>query len=163
LDKTVKLLVVILVCLFVVIGVIYALTSIGIIKIGYKITPSSTQAPTMTPNPINLDLGTIPSGSSGPKDFGKVGTLSLPVSYEITFTLDTSSASDFAYFTVYIYLYPSGSSYYSYSFLLTKSYPSDYETVSAGNYDIQVKIDYQAVSVTSDKTGTVNISVSYPG
>jgi hypothetical protein len=163
LDKTVKLLVVILVCLFVVGGIVYALTSIGFIKIGYKITPSSTQAPTMTPNPINLDLGTIPSGSSGTKDFGKVGTLSLPVGYQITFTLDTSSASDFAAFSVYIYLYPSGSSYYTYSFLLTKSYPSDYETVSAGNYDIQVKVDYMAVSVTSDRTGTVSISVSYPG
>jgi len=163
LDKTVKLLVVILVCLFVVGGIVYALTSIGFIKIGYKITPSSTQAPTMTPNPINLDLGTIPSGSSGTKDFGKVGTLSLPVGYQITFTLDTSSASDFAAFSVYIYLYPSGSSYYTYSFLLTKSYPSDYRTVSAGNYDIQVKVDYMAVSVTSDRTGTVSISVSYPG
>jgi len=163
LDKTVKLLVVILVCLFVVGGIVYALTSIGFIRIGYKITPSSTQAPKMTPNPINLDLGTIPSGSSGTKDFGKVGTLSLPVGYQITFTLDTSSASDFAAFSVYIYLYPSGSSYYTYSFLLTKSYPSDYETVSAGNYDIQVKVDYMAVSVTSDRTGTVSISVSYPG
>jgi len=33
-----------------------------------KITPSTTQAPTITPSTINLDLGTISLGSSGTKN-----------------------------------------------------------------------------------------------
>ncbi len=92
-----------------------------------------------------------------------MATLSLPVSYEITFSLDTTSVADFSSFTVDIYLYRSGESSYSYYFYISKYLSSDSETVSAGTYDVKVKVGYQAITVTSDRIGTVKISVSYPG
>jgi len=87
-KRVIPLLVILTICVMV--GVVVALTAFGTIQISYRITPS-TQAPKLNPNPIQLSLGDIVSGSTGSKDFGKVGTMSLPVGYTITFELDTST------------------------------------------------------------------------
>ena len=162
-DVSVKLLAALIVCSL--IGVTAALASIGTIQIGYTITPTAADAPTMTSNPLSLDLGSIPSGSSGTKEFSKVADLTLPAGYEITFTLDMDSASDFSTFDVYVYLYESGETYFSHSFLLLKTtyWNSDSEVVSTGTYDVTVKITYTAETVTTTSSGTVTIDVSYPG
>ena len=119
----------------------------------------------MTPNPLSLDLGSIPSGSSGTVDFGKVATLDLPAGYEITCTLDTATVPDFSTFEVHVYLYKSGESYWTYSFWFFESPYANYDSkiVEAGTYDVSVKIEYTAVSVTSETTGTAKIDVSFPG
>ena len=137
----------------------------GVVDIGYKITPTGPEAPTMNPNPLSLELGSIPSGSSGTIEFTNVATLDLPVGYEITFTLDTTTASDFDTFDVDVYLYKSGETYYSYWFWFFESPYANYdsEIVDAGTYDVTVEIEYTAVSVTSETTGTVKIDVSFPG
>jgi hypothetical protein len=138
---------------------------IATIQIGYKITPSGGSAPTMTPSTLNLNLGTIPSGSSGTKDFGKVATLNLPVGYEITFTFDLSTTEDFSTFDVHIYIYKTGETMYTYYLYLFKSDIFNRASVvmDAGTYDVQVKITYTAASATAEKTGNVKINVSYPG
>jgi len=141
-------------------SIVYALTQIGFINVGYKITPTA-QPPTMTPSSVSLDLGTIPSGSSGAKDFGKVATLNLPAGYEITFTLDRDSASDFPTFDVTIEIYEGGTRVATVYLHLY-----DYErsvNLAAGTYDIYISVEYQAVSVTADTSGTVTINISYPG
>lgn len=107
-EISVKLLVALIVGLLLTTSVVVALVSIGKIKFGYEITPTTPQAPTLTPSTINLDLGSIPSGSSGDIDFGKVATIELPVGYEITVALDTTTVSDFSSFDVDIYLYETG-------------------------------------------------------
>ena len=108
-----------------------------------------------------MSLGVIPSGSSGSKDFGKVGTLSLPAGYEITFTLDTSIAQDFDSLSVYIYIYREGV-YVSHT-SLSLSWPSDSVTLDAGTYDIHVRVEYKAKSVTTTRTGKIVVSLSWPG
>ena len=137
----------------------------GAIDIGYKITPTGAEAPSMDPNPLNLDLGTIPSGSSGTPEFSKVATLTVPVSYEITFTLDTATAADFATFDVYVYLYRPGETVWAYYFYFENSdyWNYDSEIVDAGTYDVTVEIGYTADTVTSETTGTVKIDGSFPG
>jgi hypothetical protein len=147
-------------------GIVVALMSIGAIQIGYKITPTTTETPTLTPSTIRLDLGSIPSGSSGSKDFGKVATLYLPVGYEITVTLENEFDA-FQGMNVHVYLYEIGATYWSYSFYVWMSeygYNTDSQIVDAGTYDVYVTIDqYSAKSVTSEITGTVEIDISYPG
>ena len=162
-DIPVVLLVIVIVCSG--IGVTAALMSIGVIQVGYKITPTGAEAPTMTPGTLSLDLGSIPSGSSGIKEFSKVATLDLPVAYEITFTLDTTTVSNFNTFDVAVDLYDASTGYWEYSFYFygTKLWNYDSEIVEAGTYDLTVKVEYTAVSVTSETTGTVLIDVSYPG
>jgi len=145
-----------------VMGIVYALTHIGFINVGYKITPTA-QPPTMTPSTVSLDLGTIPSGSSGTKDFGKVATLNLPAGYEITFTLDLDSASNFPTFDVTIEIYKEGTRVDT---VYLKNDPIFYEdsaNLAAGTYDIYISVEYQATSVTTDTSGTVTINISYPG
>ena len=153
--------------LFIAVGiaaVAVASAIIGTIYIGYRITPT-VEAPTMTPGTLNLDLGTIPSGSTGTKDFGKVATLDLPAGYEITFTLDTATVPDFITFSVSVYLYKPGETYWTYYFYFSKIEFSNYdsEIVDTGTYDVRVEISYTAMSVTVETTGTVKIEVSYPG
>ena len=147
------------------IAVVAAAVIFGTIDIGYRITPTEAEAPTMTPNPLSLDLGTIPSGSSGDVDFGKAATLDLQVGYEITCTLDLATVGDFTTFEVYVYLYITGETFWKYYFYFenTEYWNYDSKIVDAGTYDVQVKIAYTAVSVTSETTGTVKVDVSYPG
>ena len=137
----------------------------GVVDIGYKITPTSEEAPTMTPSPLSLDLGTIPSGSSDVVEFTNVATLDLPVGYEITFTLDLATTGDFTTFDVHVYLYRPGETVSAYFFFLQNSdYWNDAsEVVEAGTYDVHVEITYTADSVTEETTGTVKIEVSFPG
>jgi len=143
-----------------VVGVVFAAVNFGRIEVSYEVTPA-VEAPTLSPNPIILDLGSIPSGSTGSKDFGVVGSLSLPAGYEITFSLDTSCAEDFESLAVYIYLYEDGS-YVDYAYL-TLSFPDDSLTLNAGDYDLRVKIEYTAKSVTSARSGTIVVNVLWPG
>ena len=137
----------------------------GVVDIGYKITPTGEDAPTMNPSTLSLDLGTIPSGSSGTVDFGKVATLDLPVGYEITFTLDLTTTEDFNTFDVNIFLYVPGETVASDWIYLKNSqlWNSDSEIVDTGSYDVQVEITYTANSVTAETIGTVKIDVSFPG
>jgi len=130
--------------------------------ITYKITPVA-QAPTLTPNPVNLDLGEIVSGSSGEKDFGKTATLSLPASWDITFSLNTTTLDDFESFEVTIAIYWAGTDdIVGYLYLYDYS-PSRSRSLVAGDYDLYMEIEYTAKSVTSTTTGTVKITISYPG
>lgn len=147
------------------IAVVVAAVIIGTIDIGYKITPTPAESPTMTPNPLNLDLGTIPSGSSDDVDFGKVATLDLPAGYEITFTLDLTTTTDFSTFDVDIVIYVAGEPYASYWIYLYNNelFNSDSRIIDAGSYDVQVSITYTANSVAVETTGTVKVDVSYPG
>ena len=145
------------------IGVVSALIQIGSINVGYKITP--IQPPTMTPSTVSLNLGDIPSGSSGEKDFGKVATLYLPSACKVTFTLDRESASDFSKFEVTIKIFKKGEELPTTSVYLSNTY-WDYESskeIDAGTYDIYISVKYKATSVATETTGTVTITISYPG
>ena len=155
-----RLLLVAFIVVAAVIGMALAAANFGRIEVSYQIAPAA-EAPTLNPNPIVLDLGTIPSGSTGSKDFGKVGSLSLPACYKITFSLDTSSAEDFESLKVYIYIYRGGSFIDSVS--LDFAFPNGYATLDAGDYDLYVKIEYTAKSVTSARSGTIIINVLWPG
>ena len=146
------------------IGVVSALIQIGSINVGYKITPIA-QPPTITPSTVSLNLGDIPSGSSGEKDFGKVATLYLPYSCEITFALDRESASDFSKFEVTIKIFKKGEEFPTTSVYLSNTY-WDYESskeIDAGTYDIYISVKYKATWVATETTGTVTITISYPG
>ena len=122
-----------------VVGIVFAAVNFGCIEISYEVTPA-VEAPSLSPNPIVLDLGSIPSGSTGSRDFGVVSVLSLPAGYEITFSLDTSCAEDFESLAVHIYLYEN-SKYVDYAYL-TLSFPNDSIMLNAGDYDLSVKIEY---------------------
>jgi len=141
-------------------GIVVALRSFGAIQIGYNVVPS-TQAPTLNPNPIQVSLGDVVSGSTGSKDFGKVGTLSLPTGYAITFELDTSTVKDhFDSFTAYIHVYRDGSLVGSFSLSLTS--PSYSVTLDPGSYDLHLKVSYTAKSVSFAVSGTATITLKYP-
>ena len=148
-----------------IVAVLAASVIFGVVDIGYRITPTGSEAPSMDPNPLNLDLGTIPSGSSGIKDFEKVATLNLPVGYEITFTLDLATTGDFSTFDVNINIYePEVAMASLYLYLQNIEYwNSDSGILDAGTYDVHVKITYTADSVSEETTGTVKIDVSFPG
>ena len=159
----VLLLVTVIVCSGV--GVTAALMSMGVIQLGYRITSTSAEAPTMMPSPLSLDLGSIPSGSSGIKEFSDVATVTLPVGYELTFTLDTTTITDFTAFDVVVEFWRPGDLLPAHLFHLSeKSYWNEAsDIVDAGTYNVAVKVEYTAVIVTSETTGTVTIDVSYPG
>lgn len=148
-----------------IVAVLAASVIFGVVDIGYKITPTGPEAPTMTPNQLNLDMGSIPSGSSGIKEFPNVATLTLQVDYEITVTLDLATTGDFTTLDVRVRLYKPGEEFWTYSFLVWNSpYGNEIsQIVETGTYDVTVKVDYTAVSVTSETTGTVKIDVSFPG
>ncbi len=162
-SKTVPLWLLFIVSL--VVTVCAASVIFGVVNIGYRITPTTPEAPTMSPDPLNLDLGDIPSGTSDVKDFGKVATLTLPAGYEVTFTLDLATSGDFTTFDVWIHVYEAGADGVPTAALLKNQelWNSESLVLAAGVYDVQVKISYTAVSVTSETTGSVLIDVSYPG
>ena len=145
------------------IGVVVALTAFGTIQIGFRITPS-TQSPTLNPSTISVDLGDIVSGSTGSIDFGKVGTMSLPVGYTITAELDTSTVENyFDTFYLYIDVYEAGTTNFVASFYLSIPYfPSESETFDAGDYDLYLRVYYTAKSVSSTVSGTATITLQYP-
>ena len=151
--------------ILVIAAVVAASVIFAAVHIGYRITPGVTEPPSMTPNPLNLDLGDIPSGSSGSREFIDAAVLDLTVSYEITFTLDLTTVGDFDTFTVSIYLYVQGETVYTYFFYLENIEYWNYSSkiVDTGTYDVRVEISYTAVSVTSETTGSVKVDVSYPG
>ena len=144
------------------IGVVYALAEIGFINISYRIVPT-TQPPTMNPSSVSLDLGEIPSGSFGTKDFGKVATLNLPANYEITFILDTETVKDFVRFTVYIKIYEGTDLIHTVTLYDYEPWNEESVELEAGTYDIYVSVEYEASSVTGEKTGAVLVTIYYPG
>ena len=133
-------------------------------KISYVIQPA-VETPTLTPNPVMLDLGNIPSGSTGEKDFGNTATLSLPAGYEITFELDTATVDDFDSFTTSITIYEAGTTNYIGCVTLGEDWPpsSDSRILDAGEYDLYIEISYTAKSVTTETSGEVIINISWPG
>jgi len=159
-EVSLKLILALIIVLFLATGIVLALVSIGTVQIGYEITPMPSP-PTISPNPISLDLGSIPSGSSGIKDFGTVATLEVPAGYEITFTLDTSTISDFTEFYVNIQLYKPGVG--SYLIDLSEEFPSESRLVYAGTYEVKVYVTYTAKNVTTATSGAVIIDISYQG
>jgi|GEM_PF-2064698 len=142
-----------------IVGVAVALVLIGKVEIGYRILPG----PTFSPDVVSLDLGAIPSGSSGTKDFGSVATLQLAADYEITFELDLNTTQDFEVFNVTIELFKSGEDSASYVFNLinTDTGFRESKVVSAGTYDVYIKVTYTVKEVTAEKSGTVKIYVYY--
>ena len=154
-----KLLIILAAAVLAGLGIAYALTQIGIIQMPYTITPSTSQAPSMNPSSVSLDLGDIPAKSAGTKEFQNVATLTLPYSYEITFTLDLNGLEGFSDISVRVYLYKPGSTYYSYSFLLMDSeyFNSESKIVDAGSYEVWVEVEYTAIETSSSVSGTVTI------
>ena len=140
------------------VGVVYAVTQVGWVKLGYKVAGP----PSMSPSEVALDLGTIPSGASGVMDFGKVAELDLPTEYELKFSLDLESVEVFEELTVTIEIYDEGGSQVA---LLTLS--NDPQTceasveLQAGTYTLHLKVEYQAQHVSEEVTGKVIIYVSY--
>lgn len=93
-----------------------------------------------------------------------MATLNVPVGYEITFSLDSSSAQHFDTFDVTIVAYKQGETTGSYWWYFYKGvFYTWSNVVAAGTYDIQVKVTYTAMTMTSETTGTVKIDISYPG
>ena len=143
-------------------GVVIALTVFGTMQISYRIVPS-TQAPSLNPNPISVNLGDIVSGSTGSKDFGKVGTMSLPTGYSITAEIDVSSVqNDFNSFYLYIDVYEAGTTNYVGDFYLSLYTTSDSLTLDPGDYDLYLRVYYTANSVSTAVSGTVTITFKYP-
>lgn len=143
-------------------GVVIALTVFGTIQISYRIVPS-TQAPSLNPNPISVNLGDIVSGSTGSKDFGKVGTMSLPTGYSIIAEIDVSSVQDdFSSFYLYIDVYEAGTTNYVGDFYLSLYTTSDSLTLNPGDYDLYLRVYYTANSVSTTVSGTVTITFKYP-
>ena len=143
-------------------GVVIALTVFGTMQISYRIVPS-TQAPSLNPNPISVNLGDIVSGSTGSKDFGKVGTMSLPTGYSITAEIDVSSVqNDFSSFYLYINVYEAGTTNYVGDFYLSLYTTSDSLTLDPGDYDLYLRVYYTANSVSTTVSGTVTITFKYP-
>ena len=143
-------------------GVVIALMVFGTMQISYRIVPS-TQAPSLNPNPISVNLGDIVSGSTGSKDFGKVGTMSLPTGYSITAEIDVSSVqNDFSSFYLYIDVYEAGTTNYVGEFYLSLYTTSDSLTLDPGDYDLYLRVYYTANSVSTTVSGTVTITFKYP-
>ena len=143
-------------------GVVIALTVFGTMQISYRIVPS-TQAPSLNPNPISVNLGDIVSGSTGSEDFGKVGTMSLPMGYSITAEIDVSSVqNDFSSFYLYIDVYEAGTTNYVGDFYLSLYTTSDSLTLDPGDYDLYLRVYYTANSVSTAVSGTVTITFKYP-
>ena len=143
-------------------GVVIAFTVFGTMQISYRIVPS-TQAPSLNPNPISVNLGDIVSGSTGSKDFGKVGTMSLPTGYSITAEIDVSSVQDdFSSFYLYIDVYEAGTTNYVGDFYLSLYTTSDSLTLNPGDYDLYLRVYYTANSVSTTVSGTVTITFKYP-
>ena len=144
------------------VGVVIALVAFGTMQIGYKVVPS-TQAPSLSPNPISVTLGDIVSGSTGSKDFGKVGTISLPTGYSITAELDSSTImSHFSTFYLYIDVYEADTTNWVGDFYLSLYLPSDSLTLDPGDYDLYLRVYYTAESVSSTVSGTATITFNYP-
>ena len=133
---------------------------VGEFKIGYRIEPITSEAVTLNPNPISLDLGTLPSGSTGTIDFGNSCRLSLSAGYDIGFELDVTTISDFSSFQVWVRVYDAGTTHYNILYLDSIMNPR-WITLDAGDYDMHIEIEYDAEHVTEVKAGEIKISISY--
>jgi len=140
------------------VGVVYAAMQVGWVKLGYKVAGP----PSLSPSEVALDLGTIPSGASGVRDFGEVAKLDLPAEYELKFSLDLESVKSFEKLTVTVEIYDEGGTQVA---LLTLSDdPQACEAsveLQAGTYSLHLEVEYQAQYVSEEVTGTVVIYVSY--
>lgn len=134
---------------------------VGEFKIGYRIEPITSEVVTLNPNPISLDLGTLPSGSTGTIDLGNCCRLSLSAGYELQFTLDETTIGDFDSFEVRLKFHEVGTTHVNNLYL---GWQLDYTrpiTLDAGDYDVHIEVEYYAKHVTEIKTGEVEISISY--
>ena len=143
-------------------GIVLALEMFGQINISYVIL-SPNESASLSPNPIQLDLGTIYSGATGIKDFGYVGEMTLPATYHVTFELDSATIQDFTYFKVSIEFRDNSTNEYVTTLRLDNSSPSDGYTFSKGTYKLHITVNYIAKSITSTTSGTINISMSASG
>ena len=141
-------------------GAAYALKVFGRVNVAYEIVPPA-ESPELEPNPIELNLGTIPSGSTGLEGFGKIGRLTLPAGYKITFELNTATAQHSEKLEIVIELYKEGE--HIGCVLLTLSFPEDSIVLDPGTYDLEIEVRYAAKSVTSKKAGTIVIYAMRPG
>jgi len=89
--------------------------------------------------------------------------MTLPDNYEVTFELDSTSIQDFTDFTVKIEVREYSTGEHVTTLYLYDWYPSDSYTFNEGVYNFYITVDYTAKSVTSTTSGTMNISVSFPG
>ena len=140
-----------------------ATTIIAQYRITYEITPPASP-PTQSPSTVSLNLGSIPSGSAGTKEFEKFATLNLPVGYTITCMLTPTPAEDFDDFKVNIYFFRAGITEPAKGWIYLTATPGlneDSTTLDAGKYDVTVKVTYTAKALTTTKTGEVKITVSY--
>ena len=155
---SIKVLVAVVLAVALIVGTVYALTQLGQVKLGYKIAGP----PSMSPNEVVLDVGTIPSGASGVKDFGEVAKLDLPAEYEVTFSLDLESVKSFSMFNVIIKIYDERG--VQVASLSISNDPQACEAsvkLPAGTYSLYLEVEYQAQYVSEEVTGTVIIYVSY--
>lgn len=145
------------------IGVVAGATMVGVINISYIIEPTTSEAVTLNPNTVSLELGTIPSDSVGEIDFGNCCRLSLSAGYRLKFELVESTLNDFSYVDVCIRIYEAGTTNeVGYVPLFQRDWMLvSYETLDAGDYDLHIEVEYQATHVTETTTGEVEISISY--
>lgn len=134
---------------------------VGQFKIGYRIEPTTPEAVTLNPSPIILDLGTLPSGSTGKIDFGNCCRLNLSAGYTIFFALDETTIQDFDRFEVRLEFHEVGTTYIHHLYLgpeLDYTRPIELDD---GNYDLHVEVEYKAKHLTETTTGEVKITISY--
>lgn len=121
------------------------------------IEPEISESLSFEPNPLDLDLGTITAVLEDWKKFDAVSTLTIPETYEITATLDSSTTSDFDYLVVKFW-FNSQEIDYTTTVLVSKSDFSETASLYAGTYDVDVAVTYRAKNVTS--TGTIVVTLS---
>jgi hypothetical protein len=144
------------------IGIVVGATIVGIVNIRYTIKPSSTEAVTLSPNPIVLDLGNISTKSHGIVDFGNTSRLSLSEGYELNFSLDLSSVEPFETFEVTFTTCKAGTTTTYYWFSLDNGYLDDRSHIwDAGNYDVYIEVEYLAKDLAETTSGQAVITVYY--
>ena len=137
-----------------------AAVKLGRLQVHYEVTPAP-QPPSLSPSVVQLDLGSIPSGSTGSRDFGEVGVLELPVETDVAFTLDTSTAKDFETLAIEVSLYMDGARVATAN--LNLEAPSTTLHLDAGTYRLRVEVEYKAVSVAEARSGYITVEVSWLG
>lgn len=128
---------------------------VGEVRVGYEVAPP----PSMEPPVVELDLGRLPSGSSGSKDFGTVATLTVPARYAVGFELE-APAEDFEELAVGIELCGERGCH---RLVLTLASPSGSVVLDEGTYGLAVEVSYVARSVTSAREGAVVVRCAWSG
>lgn len=143
------------------VGVVVGATIVGVINISYVIEPSTEEAVTLSPNPITLDLKTIPAKSVGTIDFGNSCRLSLSAGYTLKFELDETTIEDFDSFEVWLEFHEVGTTYVDYLYLGWELGYIRWRTLDAGDYDVHIKVEYDAKDLTEATSGQAVITLSY--